>query len=228
MTHDVCTFLHRVFARQRAVSPKPSGGGRILSQMPVSMVRSRLMPLALLLALTLACAEPPNKEIDRAEGAIEAARAAGADVYAPEPYNAAVTALTKSREAVTQRDYRLALNFALDAFEQAQEAARGAVDSKTKLRAEVDDLLRATAAALERANKRLSAPDASRTAGSQVIEARRAVFAAEASLQEARAALAQDNIRSARVTLNGLPDRVEAALQSVEAALGSRSQRRPR
>ena len=44
----------------------------------------RLLACALLLCA--ACSEPPQKEIDRAQGAIDAARAAGADQYAPDDF----------------------------------------------------------------------------------------------------------------------------------------------
>src|ERR671918_1012146 len=78
--------------------------------------------------LSTGCSEPPQKEIDRAQGAIDAARAAGAEQYAPEPFSAATTAMQQTHEAVQQRDYRLALSRATDANERALEAARQAAN----------------------------------------------------------------------------------------------------
>ncbi|MGH9147869.1 MAG: DUF4398 domain-containing protein, partial [Vicinamibacterales bacterium] len=73
------------------------------------------IPIVIAAALLFsACAEPPNKEMDQAQGAIDAARAAGADDYANEQLTSAVSALKQSRDAVTQRDYRSALNYALE------------------------------------------------------------------------------------------------------------------
>ena len=72
--------------------------------------------------------------MDQAQGAIDAARAARADRYATEEYDAAVTALKRANEAVAQRDYRLALNHALDARERAQGAAKEAADQQATLR----------------------------------------------------------------------------------------------
>src|SRR5688572_10687076 len=86
------------------------------------------------LVFLTACSEPPQKEIDRAQGAIEAARAAGADQYATESFTAATTAMQQTREAVEQRDYRLALSRAVDANERALEAARQAADGKVQVR----------------------------------------------------------------------------------------------
>ena len=78
--------------------------------------------------LASACGDPPTREMDQAQGAIDAARAAGADRYATEEYQAAVDALKQAQEAVAQRDYRLALNHAIDSRERAQNAAKQAAE----------------------------------------------------------------------------------------------------
>jgi hypothetical protein len=62
--------------------------------------------------------------MDQAQGSIDAARAAGADRFATEQYGAAVKALQNAQDAVALRDYRLALNYALDARDRAQRAPR--------------------------------------------------------------------------------------------------------
>src|SRR5687768_10694125 len=70
-----------------------------------------------LVALCTACAEPPSKEMNQAQGAIDAARAAGAEQFAAAEFTAAVDALRRSEEAVAARDFRLALNHAIDSRE---------------------------------------------------------------------------------------------------------------
>ena len=60
-------------------------------------------------AAAAGCADPPSKELHQAQGAIDAARAAGADSYATDEFTAAVEALARAEAAVGQRDYRLAL-----------------------------------------------------------------------------------------------------------------------
>jgi hypothetical protein len=84
--------------------------------------------------LVCACAEPPNKEIGQAQGAVDSARAIGADRYAPEEYAAATTALKQAGDAVNDRDYRLALNHAIESREHAQNAAREAADRRARAR----------------------------------------------------------------------------------------------
>src|SRR2546428_12916322 len=100
-------------------------------------------------ALTVpACADPPDKEMQQAQGAIDAARAAGADRYAKDQFAAAQDLLKQARDAVDQRDYRLALNYALDSRERAQEAAKAAADNKATARTDAEHALTAATVAL--------------------------------------------------------------------------------
>src|SRR4051794_25814319 len=112
-------------------------GTRILRTMSL---RARLLAsLCLALFVTIGCGgEPPDKEMQQAQGAVDAARAAGADKYATEEFAAATLALNNARDAVAQRDYRLALNHALDSRERAQNAAKMAADGKASARTEAD------------------------------------------------------------------------------------------
>src|SRR5258708_7676149 len=90
--------------------------------------------------LTAGCSEPPDKERQQAEGALEAARAAAADVYAPTEFQDAQASLKKYDDAVAQRDYRLALNDALEARDRAYEAVKQAGNKKSELRSQTDRL----------------------------------------------------------------------------------------
>jgi hypothetical protein len=72
---------------------------------------------------------------------LEAARAAGADVYAPIEFRDAQASLKKYDDAVAQRDYRLALNDALEARDRAYEAVKQAGDKKAELRSQTDRLV---------------------------------------------------------------------------------------
>ena len=100
--------------------------------------------------------------MDQAQGAIDAARAAGADRYATEEYQAAVEALKQAQEAVTQRDYRLALNHALDSRERAQTAAKEAAGQQVTLRSGAERRLGEVTAMLAQANQRLAAAESAR------------------------------------------------------------------
>ena len=90
------------------------------------------------------CAEPPHKEMNQAQGAIDAARAAGAEAYAAQELAAASDALKRSEEAVTQNDYRLALSLAIDSRERAQTAAKVAVENRAKARGNAERIVAET------------------------------------------------------------------------------------
>ena len=119
--------------------------------------------LALITAiLSASCAEPPSKEMNQAQGAIDAARAAGADKFATAEFNAAIDALKRSEEAVAGGDYRQALNHALDSRERAQNAAKLAVEGRADARGQAERAIAEVATLLSRAQAQLKDPDIAR------------------------------------------------------------------
>ena len=123
--------------------------------------------------------------MDQAQGAIDAARAAGADRYATEQYDAAVKALKSAQDAVAQRDYRLALNYALDSRERAQRAAKEAATQQVILRSAAERRLGEVTALLDQAKRQLKAAEGARVPRRSLAAARAAIAEAEASLQKA-------------------------------------------
>jgi hypothetical protein len=183
-----------------------------------------LLPLLL---LATACSEPPQKELDRAQGAIDAARAAGAEQYAPQAFTAATSALKQAHDAVAQRDYRLALTRALDAGDRAQDAAKGAADGKARARPEAESAINGASAALGRLQARINA-ERPRLPRGTLEAATRTHGAAELALQKARAALNTGNYLEAKETVAGLEPRITAQIQAVDAAADARPAKPPR
>ncbi len=173
--------------------------------------------------LCFACAEPPNKEMDQAQGAIDAARAAGAERYATTEYTAATEALKNANAAVTVGDYRLALNHALESREQAQNAARGAADAKARIRGEVEHGITEITALIAQARVRLTAAERARVARRLLQQPRADLTAAEGALQKAGEAVAAEDYLAARDTLNGVRERVEGALAAINATMAPRT-----
>ena len=182
----------------------------------------------LLIGLTIACAEPPAKEMNQAEGAIEAARAAGADVYAAEEFNAAVDALARSEEAAGLRDYRLALNLAIDSRERAQNSAKLAVEGRALARGAAERAVAEVSALVGRARARLDNPEVVRLPRRSLTEPVAMIEAAEGSLQEARSALDRDEYQQAIDATEGVAARVQDALRAIDLAAAGPPARRPR
>ncbi len=176
-----------------------------------------------------ACASPPDKEMNQARGAIEAARAAGAAQYAPDEYNAAVASLKRSEDAVQQRDYRQALNQALDSREQAENAARTAANQKAAVRSQAERDLHDLQLLLADAHARLKAAEGPRRRRSRAFQAeRQAVDAADASVQKARTAMGREDYLGAREAIKGVAERLQAAIRQIESSTQAQAARRRR
>ena len=181
--------------------------------------RRAVLIIAICTALTAsACGDPPNKELQQAQHAIDAARAAGADRYAGEEFAAAEAALKSANDAVEQRDYRLALSRALDAEARAQSAASDAEARKTAARGDADRALKAATATITTVQTRLqTAEAAARTRPKVLTPVRRSLAAAERSLQEARTAYGQGDYLAARETARAASSRLSEATRDLDA-----------
>lgn len=179
----------------------------------------RLLLVLLVVGAAAGCAEPPSKEMHQAQGAIDAARAAGADEYAAAELEAAVDALAQADVAVAASDYRLALAHALNSREQAQAAAKSAVDGRAKARGDAERELAEAVALVERATARLATPEVSRIPRRTLAPIQAAVTAAASSLQETRALLEKEEYAEVMTATTAITTRVETALAAVDTAL---------
>jgi hypothetical protein len=178
---------------------------------------------SVLLTAVAACGgDPPDKEIQQAQGALDAARAAGADRYAADEFKAAQDALTRANEAVTQRDYRLALNHALDSRERAQNAAKLGADGKAAARVEADRALTAGAATVASARIRLKGAEATRAAAKAANAVKLAISDAERRLQEARTAFDQGNYAEVVATVEAITKALTTATSDLDPAAARR------
>ena len=170
------------------------------------------------------CAEPPTKELDQAQAAIEVAVSAGAERFAATDLAAARTSMVQARDAVAQRDYKLALSHALTSRERAQVASRAANDARAVLKRETQAAL-AEVLALQARAQRVAA---SATSGAARVRARRARPAQAKlteSVQEARAAVETGEDLKAAAALPGLKIELEALLVQLEGPAPAQSSR---
>ena len=164
-----------------------------------------------LIVLAAACTSPPNKEMDQAQGAIDAARAAGADRYAPTEFTAATTALKNASDAVAQGDYRLALNHAIDSREQAQNAARVGADTRARVRGEVERSIAEVNALITQVNAWIASPTAARTPRTRRT-AQQVVTTSTAEVQKAGSAMQAEDYAGAQKLLTASKERLQKAL----------------
>lgn len=170
--------------------------------------------------LSVACSAPPQKEIDHAQGAIDAARAAGAERYAPEEFAAATTALDQAYEAVAGRDYRTALSRALAASERATDAARQAADGKARARAEAEVSLTSAVTSLQQLRAVIETAERARLGAQQLKEPRAVSDRIAASLQEAREHIAAERYPEATAALTSVDSTVTEQIQAINQMTG--------
>jgi hypothetical protein len=179
----------------------------------------RLLVIIAIIVLAAACAEPPAKEMHQAEGAIEAARAAGAEQYAADELKLAVDGLVKYEEAVAARDFRLALAHALDSRERAQNAAKMAVDGRARARGDAERELAEAVAMVQRAETRLREPEVAKLPRRTLAPFEKAIAATSASLQEARTALQQEEYVQVGTITVRVTEQIQATLADIDLAL---------
>jgi hypothetical protein len=165
--------------------------------------------------------------MNQAQGAIDAARSAGADKFATAELTAALDALKRSEEAATAGDYRQALNHALDSRERAQNAAKMAVDGRANARGQAEGAVAELATLLSRANAQLKALDDRRLNG-RLRAPKATVAAAEQKLQDARTALKTEDYPTVTKAINGAAADLQAALKAIDAVASPRPASRKR
>lgn len=188
----------------------------------------RIGATLLLAAVLVACGEPPNKEMGQAQGAVDTARAAGAEQYARDEFGAATEALGRSKDAAAQGDYKLALNEALSSFDHAQNAASQAAAERAQVRGEVERELAAIDATLADVRRRLDGAMKTRSAREAVKTLEIQMATLEQVLQEARARTGAHDYLGARAKLDGLRARAQSMLAAPLTSTTQTPRRRAR
>ncbi|UCB51596.1 MAG: DUF4398 domain-containing protein [Candidatus Zixiibacteriota bacterium] len=93
--------------------------------------------------LVLGCGGEPTNELAAAKGALENARAAEADKYAPDVFTQAENSIAEAENLIAQKKYREAKKLLMDAKNVAETAATQAATNKDNTKTEVEDYLAA-------------------------------------------------------------------------------------
>ena len=128
------------------------------------MKRVSLAVLALMLLALIGCSKAPEAEMQAAKSAIDAAKAAEAEQYAPASYKVANDTLTAANAAKTEQDSKFALfrsyGKSKDMFVRAQalanKAAAEAEQEKERVKQEVMAMMAQVQAAVDTANAALT------------------------------------------------------------------------
>ena len=179
------------------------------------------------LLVSSACTSPPEKELHQAEGALETARAAGAARYAAEPFGAAEAAMARANAAVTDRDYKQALNHALDAREHALNAVRTAADTRARVRGELEQRMADLDTSLRALEARIVEAETAKVGRQALTSAKAATTRVARALAEARPLLNAGTDDKAEALLSPLPALLTQTQSEIDAAIADRNSRRP-
>ena len=163
--------------------------------------------------------------MDQAQGAIDAARAAGADRYAAAEYAATTKSLASANDAVAVRDYRLALNHALESRGHAQNAAREGADNKARLRSEVERAMADIAGLLADATTKIETAGKARGPRQVLRPLQATLTAVNVDVQKAGEAVKVDDYQVAQQALSGVRQRIEEVIATLDARAGAQSTR---
>lgn len=175
----------------------------------------RRLLIGLLLITIAGCSEPPQKEIDQAQSAVDAARAAGADKYAAEEYSGAAATLQKARDSVEQRDYRQALSYALDARQRALEASHLVPEARTRAKTSAEAAFKAASEQAGRLENAIRSAEEQKVPARELRAPRQTLSAARSALQEARILLDRGNYAEAAASLSPVREKLELATKAV-------------
>ena len=132
------------------------------------------------------------------------------------------------RAAVKARDYRLALNHALDANERAKEAAKQAATHKASVRSDAERQLLAASTALRGAQERVKTLSKGRLVARDVTRFRKQLATADQTLQKARAALGRDDYLGAQSLITTAANEIKGTTGRIDEAAKPRATRRHR
>lgn len=185
-----------------------------------------VLTVGLVLSLALAfvsCAQPPEEELKAAQTALDSAKRAEADVYAPDAYRSAESTLKDARAKVEQKDYEVAKTAAIRAKEQADQAKSLGETNKQNTRNEAQTLINRLSTGLTDSRTALNNAPRGKGADSDLDQLSSDLGQAEASLSSARNSLvaskfkdALNQAKTAEVELSQVQGAVQTAMRRVE------------
>jgi hypothetical protein len=179
------------------------------------------------MALLVGCAKVPQQELDAAKAAMDAAKAAEADRYVPELFNAAKDSLNAATAEIEKQNSKFALfrsfKRAKDLISKATTGANDAVAQaavkKEEVKKEAEQILAQVAPAIENVKKLMKKAPRGKE-GRAALEAMNSeLTAVEASLAEVNTAMtngdyltARDKVQANLAKVNSLAEELQAAI----------------
>ena len=181
-----------------------------------------VLSVGLVLSLVIglvSCAQPPTKEMNDAQSALDAAKRAEADIYVADTYMAAKKALDDARAKAgeNQKDYEGAKASAIRAKELADQARSQVDAAKQKIRSQAQAIIDRISSGMADARASLNNAPSGKGADENLDQLRSDLGQAEASLSSARSNIGSGKLKDALAqaqSAEGKFSRVQAAMQT--------------
>jgi hypothetical protein len=181
-----------------------------------------LFPLALIMLTLVACAKPPQAEIDAAKAQVaKAAQDADVVAYAPESLKRAEDSLTKMQAELAAKKYDKVKAYAQEAQSAASAAIADGKANKERAKAQAASLIEAAKKAFPDAEKALASAKKLRPAKLDLVAATKGIADAKAALAQAEQSFAagkfidaRDKAQSAQTKLADLVKSISEAVQA--------------
>jgi hypothetical protein len=180
---------------------------------------------AVSLILLAACASVPQEQINAAKAAMDKAKAAGAEMYAPESLKAvtdkeaALNAELADQEGSLFKSYDLTSTLTAEMLDLATKAEADAVAGKEKAKTEANDVVTAAEAAVTAAREALTKAPKGKGSAADLAAMTGDVDAAAKTIEEAKADVTAEKYFDAKTKAETAKAQAEKVTADIQAAI---------
>jgi hypothetical protein len=181
--------------------------------------------LVLAMIALVACAKPPQQQIDAAKAALDAAKQAQADVYAPDSLKAAqdkaaaLDAELAAQQSKFFKSYKVATQLTTELQQLADKAKADAVAGKEKAKADAEAAITAADASVTAAKEALSKAPRGKGSKADLAAMQGDVDAAAKSIEDAKADMTAEKYLDAKTKADGAKAQADKVSSDVQAAI---------
>jgi hypothetical protein len=184
--------------------------------------------LVLALIALVACAKPPQQQIDTAKAALKAAEEAQADIYAPDSLkaakdkDAALDAELATQQSKFFKSYKVATQLTTELQAAADKAKEDAIAGKEQAKKDAEAAIAATETAINEAKEILKKAPKGKGSTADVKALEGDIANAETAVNDAKTAMTGEKFKEAKEKADGAKATVDNVKAQVEAAIAAK------
>lgn len=168
--------------------------------------------------LVLSCAKRPEKELVAAKQAVDSARLASVEEYAPYEFRQATEALSRAETCITEKDWAKAKQYAVIAKKMADSSMVAARIRKEHLKTRAEQLLRKLEAMSDTLRSEINRAEEKRVSRIMVEEAKNQLATLILAVQRLNQDLSQGNYLQAIENIASVEEESSLVISRLKAA----------